>query len=201
MFWSSGKRRHWPRSLQKTHPHWPISKLQLYNHPLHGKRGLIQSHHNRASTICQERQDLFNEISSLRSDLQLNSYPQGVIDSIIGSKDSSHSTKVEIPLGSVYISHVKSVSEKFKRIGNRCNIGMIFKTKHNFRSPLMKTKPERHPQQMAECAYNIPCVCGRNYIGEAGWLPTAQLREHRHNLNRSSSRKIKISPTCLWRMS
>jgi hypothetical protein len=31
----------------------------------HVKRGLIQNHRNRASTICQKRQDLFNEISSL----------------------------------------------------------------------------------------------------------------------------------------
>jgi hypothetical protein len=44
------------------------------NHPSRVKRGLIQSLHNRASTICQERQDLVKEISSLRSDLQLNSY-------------------------------------------------------------------------------------------------------------------------------
>jgi hypothetical protein len=47
------------------------------NHPRHMKRGLIRSVHNRASTICQERQDLVQEISSLQSDLQLNSYPKG----------------------------------------------------------------------------------------------------------------------------
>jgi hypothetical protein len=35
------------------------------NHPPHVKRGLIQSLHNRASTICQERQDLVKEIGSL----------------------------------------------------------------------------------------------------------------------------------------
>jgi hypothetical protein len=31
------------------------------NHPPHVESRLIQSLHNRASTICQERQDLFNE--------------------------------------------------------------------------------------------------------------------------------------------
>jgi hypothetical protein len=35
------------------------------NHLPHVKRGLIQSLHNRASTICQEQQDLVKEISSL----------------------------------------------------------------------------------------------------------------------------------------
>jgi hypothetical protein len=56
--------------------------LSFYsNHPPHVKRSLIHSLHNRASTICQERQDLVKGISSLRSDLQFNGYPQGFIDS------------------------------------------------------------------------------------------------------------------------
>jgi hypothetical protein len=55
------------------------------NHPQHVKRGLIQSLHSRASTMHQERQDLVKEISTLRSDLQLNGYPQGLIDLVINS--------------------------------------------------------------------------------------------------------------------
>jgi hypothetical protein len=41
----------------------------------------------------------------------------------------SHQNKEEKPLGSVCISYVKDVSEKFRRVGNRSNIRMIFKTK------------------------------------------------------------------------
>jgi hypothetical protein len=84
------------------------------NHPPHVKRCLIQSLHNRASTICLELQDLIKEISSLRSDLQLNSYLKGFIDPVINSKGSSPLNKEQKPLGSVYITHVKGVSEKFK---------------------------------------------------------------------------------------
>jgi hypothetical protein len=89
-----------------------------FNHLLHVKRGLIQCPHSRASTICQEQQDLFNEISSLRHDLQINEYPQGFIDSVINSNGRSFPNKEEKPLGSVYIPCVKGVSEKFKHIGN-----------------------------------------------------------------------------------
>jgi hypothetical protein len=117
------------------------------NHPPHVKRGLIQRLHNKASAICQERQDLFNEISNLKRDLQLNGYPQGFIDSVINFKGSSHPNTEEKPLGSVYIPHVKGVSEEFKRIGNRYEIRTIFKAKHKLRSSLMKTRPERDPQQ------------------------------------------------------
>jgi hypothetical protein len=41
--------------------------------------------------------------------------------------------KEEKPLGSVYISYMKGVSEKFKLIGNHYNIRTIFKTKHTLR--------------------------------------------------------------------
>jgi hypothetical protein len=115
------------------------------------KRGLIQSLHIRASTMYQERQDLFNKISSLRRDLQLNGYPQGFIVSVINSKGSSHRNKAEKPLGSVYIPYVKGDSEKFKRIGNRYNNSKIFKTKHTLKSSLLKTRPERDLQQTARC--------------------------------------------------
>jgi hypothetical protein len=84
------------------------------NHPPHVKRGLIQSLHNRPSTICQERQDLPKEISSLRRDLQLNGYPQDFIDSIINSKGSSRLNKEQKPLSSVYIPYVKGVSRSSK---------------------------------------------------------------------------------------
>jgi hypothetical protein len=105
------------------------------NHPPHVKRVFIQNLHNRASTICRERQDLSNEISSLTRDLQLNCYPQDFIDSVINSKGSSRPNKEEKPVGSVYIPHVKGVSEMFKHIANRYNnIRTIFKTKHTLKS-------------------------------------------------------------------
>jgi hypothetical protein len=47
------------------------------NNLLRVKIGLIQSLHTRASTACQEHQDLCNEIRSLRYNLQLISYLQG----------------------------------------------------------------------------------------------------------------------------
>jgi hypothetical protein len=87
-----------------------------FNHPTHVKRGLIQTLHNTASTICQERQALVKGINILRHDLQLNGYPKGFIDSIINSKGSSHPNKKEKPLGSVYISYMMGVLEKFKCI-------------------------------------------------------------------------------------
>jgi hypothetical protein len=163
------------------------------NHPPHVERGLIQSLHSRASTICQERQDLAKEISNLRSDLQLNGYPEGYIDSVINSKGSSRLNKEQMPLGYVYISYVKGVSEKSKRIGNRYNIRTIFKTKHILRSSLMKTRPERDPLQTAQCIYSIRCECGRSYFRETGRPLAVLLREHRYSLQHGLLEKSKFA--------
>jgi hypothetical protein len=54
------------------------------------------------------------------------------------------------------------VSEKFKSRGNLYNIRKIFKTEHTLRSSLTKTRPERDPQQTAQCVYSIPSEYGRS---------------------------------------
>jgi hypothetical protein len=163
------------------------------NHPPHVKRGLIQSLHHRASTICHERQDLVKEISSVRRDLQLNGYRQGFIDSVINSKGCSRLTEERKPLGSVYIPYVKGVSEKFRRIGNRYNIRTILKTKHSLRSSLMRTRPERNPLHGAQGIYSIPCECGKSYISETGRPLAVRLREHIHNLQQGLLEKLKLA--------
>jgi hypothetical protein len=80
------------------------------------------------------------------------------------------------------MSYVNGISERFKRIGNRCNIRKIFKTKRILRGSLMKTRPERNPQQKAQCVYSVSCECGRSYIGETGRPLAVKLHEYRDNL-------------------
>jgi predicted GIY-YIG superfamily endonuclease len=45
----------------------------------------------------------------------------------------------------------------------------------------MKARPERDPQQTAQCVYSIACECSRSYIAETDRHLTARLHEHRHN--------------------
>jgi hypothetical protein len=110
----------------------------------------------------------------------------------MNSKSSIRLNEEQKPLGSVYISYVKGVSEKFKCIGNR-HIRTIFRTKHTLRSSLMKTRPERDPLQRAQCIYSIPCEYGRSYIGETCRPLAMRPREHRHNLQQGLLEKSKLA--------
>jgi hypothetical protein len=93
----------------------------------------------------------------------------------------------------MYISNVKGVSEKFKRIGNRYNIRTIFKTKYTLKSSLMKARLEQDPQQTAQYNYSIPCECVRSCTGETERPLAVQLREHSHNLNEGLPEKSKLA--------
>jgi hypothetical protein len=119
--------------------------------------------------------------------------PKVSLTRLCKSKDSSRPKKEDKPLSSVYIPYVKGVSEKFKRIGNRYNIRMIFRTNYTLRSSLMRNRPERDQQQTTQCVYIIPCECGRRYIGETGRILSVRLREHRHNLKEGHLEKSKLA--------
>jgi hypothetical protein len=57
---------------------------------------------------------------------------------VINKKGSSLLKKEVKPLGSVYISCVEGVSEKFRHIENWYNIRTLFRMKHIFRRSLMR---------------------------------------------------------------
>jgi hypothetical protein len=65
--------------------------------------------------------------------------------------------------------------------------------KDTLRSSLMRTRPERDLQQMAQCAYSIPCECDRSHIGETGRPLAVRLCEHRHNLKEGLLEKFKLA--------
>jgi hypothetical protein len=87
---------------------------------------------------------------------------------------------------------MEGVSENFKLIGNHY-IRKIFQTRHTLRSTLIKTRPERDPQQTAQCVYSSPCEGGRSYIAETGKPIAVRLREHRHNLQQDLLEKSKVA--------
>jgi hypothetical protein len=105
----------------------------------------------------------------------------------------------------VYILSVKGVSEKFKCTGNQYKIRTIYRMKDTLKSSLMITRPQRDPQQMAQCVYSISCGCGRSYIGETGRPLAVWLCEHRHNLKEGLLEKSKLAqhayeegPRVIW---
>jgi hypothetical protein len=87
---------------------------------------------------------------------------------------------------------VKDISEKFKCVGNYYNIRTIFTTEPTLWGSFFSNRPERNSQQTAHCSCNIPCECGRSYVGETGRPLAMWLYEHRHDLRESPLEYLKV---------
>jgi predicted GIY-YIG superfamily endonuclease len=49
------------------------------------------------------------------------------------------------------------------------------------------------PQLTAHCVYNIPCECGRSYVGETGRPLSVRIWEHKFNLKNGLLNKSKLA--------
>jgi predicted GIY-YIG superfamily endonuclease len=56
----------------------------------------------------------------------------------------------------------------------------------------MKTGPVRNSQKKKQYVYNIPCNCGRCYIGETSWYLELRIKEHKYNLRQDLLEKSKL---------
>jgi hypothetical protein len=137
---------------------------------------------------------LAHEVNNFKHDLQLNGFPPKLINTIINNTRGNNQLRNEVkPTGSVVIPSMKGISDKFKRIGNRYNIRTIFKTKHTLKNTLMRTRPMSDPQLTAHCIYNIPCKCGRSYVGKTGRPLSIRIGEHKLNLKNGLLDKSKLA--------
>jgi hypothetical protein len=66
----------------------------------------------------------------------------------------------------VSMSYIKGLSENCKRTGNVLNTITTFNTRNTVESILRKLRPNKDLLDKLQCAYRIPCECGRKYAGE-----------------------------------
>jgi hypothetical protein len=123
----------------------------------------------------------------------LNEYPQEFGDSIIKPTRSNCPSSDTIYQCIVIIPFIKGTSEKFRCIGKHFNDRAIFKTKHTICGTSMRTGPVRDGQQTKQCVYNIPCDCGKYYIGETGRPLEVCIKEHKYNLTQGLLEKSKLA--------
>ena len=135
------------------------------NYPKSTKQAIVTNLQNRANVICTNEDDLHKEYQQIASTLSANGYPQNILTK--KHRKTDNHTAQEKPIGSAIISYAPNISEKLRRIGNTYGIRTAFRScTTTLRSILTKTKPPNQTQDSKNCIYNIPCECGKRYIGE-----------------------------------
>lgn len=142
--------------------HWPVPQLPFY-HPLRVKGDVIRLLCNRATIICQGKQDLAEEMDNIKEALLLSDYSLHCSQLI--SQHSMEFCRIQsfkesgkftcICIFTLCIGCVRSLNVSGADI-----FRTIFKTIHSIRSSLMRAKPQADPWQIAHCVYSM-------YVGVA----------------------------------
>ena len=79
----------------------------------------------------------------------------------------------------VFLPYVAGVSERIRKVCQDFNIRAVFKSGPTLRSLLTKVKDPLPIDKQSNVVYEVPCTCGKVYIGETKRRLGTRLKEHK----------------------
>ena len=147
------------------------------HHPVHVKRGVVKCLFNRAEKVTTEVEDLEGEREHLKEVFGWNGYPKSFISNSTnrdGTQDQSSADEVR-----VVIPYVRGLSEDIRRVCRQFGIRTVFKSAPTLREKLTRVKDKLPMGKLSNVVYQVPCTCGKIYIGETVRRLDTRLKEHK----------------------
>ena len=91
------------------------------------------------------------------------------------------------------LPYVAGISERIRKACKSYNIRVVFRSGPTFRSMLTKVKDPLPIEKQANVVYEIPCSCGKVYIGETKRRLETQLKEHKEACIKDQTTKSAIA--------
>ena len=114
--------------------------------------------------------------------------------------DSASQTRREIGDGeqrertrTIVIPYVKGLGEDVRRICSRYNIRVAFRSCPTLRSNLTRVKDVLPTGLHSKVVYQIPCMCGKVYIGETVRRLDMRVNEHLEACKRGETSKSAVA--------
>ena len=153
------------------------------HHPTHVKKGLVRCLYDRARNITKEASNLETEKAHLPGALQRNGY-LAVFVRAASQESKPRERDPEEAQGEgkptlMMLPYVAGVSERIRKACRNYNIKVVFRSGPTFRSMLTKVKDPLPIEKQANVVYEIPCTCGKVYIGETKRRLGTRLKEHK----------------------
>ena len=92
--------------------------------------------------------------------------PEEEPDHVDEEPDNEESQKEEEKQPLAVIPYVSGVSERIRKACEKYNFNIVFKSGPTLRSLLTKVKDPLSKEKLAGVVYQIPCQCGKVYVGE-----------------------------------
>ena len=83
--------------------------------------------------------------------------------------------------------YVSGVSERIRKVCEKYNFKVVFKSGPTFRSLLTKVKDPLPKEKLAGVVYQIPCQCGKVYVRETQRRLEMRVKEHRDACNKGDA--------------
>ena len=93
----------------------------------------------------------------------------------------------------VHLPYVAGVSERIRKVCKDFNIRMVFKSGPTLCSLRTRVKDPLPMENEANVVYEVPCTCGKVYIGETTCLLETHLKEHKYACIKSFMDKSAIA--------
>ena len=91
------------------------------------------------------------------------------------------------------LPYVAGISEDVRRVCRRFGLTVIFKSRRSLRSVLTKVKDTLPAEKQSKVVYQIPCSCGRAYIGETTRRLETRMKEHQDACCRRMVEKLAMA--------
>ena len=170
------KKTHTDRYLHYNSHHHPRVKV-----------GIVKTLKDRASRICQSSK-LRGEISRLQEVFEDNVYPTAVVKKVLQRRKLARPTDTEDKqeMKTLCLPYVQGLSERIERACKKLDVRAVFKSSKTLRGHLCRVKGKQPLDRTKGVIYNIPCTCGREYIGETGRNLRVRIGEHKYAIQRGN---------------
>ena len=78
----------------------------------------------------------------------------------------------------VMLPYVSGISEDIRQVCWKFGLRVVFKTGRSLRSVLTKFEDTLPAEKQSKVVYQIPCSCGKTYIGETSRRLETRMKEH-----------------------
>ena len=165
---------------KKTHTNINIKKKS--NHPEYVKAAVIKGFAERARRICSEEY-LNDELENIKNVFVANGYTRDEVSRYMEVKERRNKNDEEkIYKGCISIPYIKGFSEKYRRIMNKYEYRVTFKSGRKVKQVKENAlKPIGMKQRGV--VYEIPCLCGKAvYKGETFRKGEERMYEHKQKI-------------------
>ncbi|CAH8464949.1 unnamed protein product [Schistosoma rodhaini] len=153
-------------------------------HALCTKVTVVKNLINRSLKLVTDKEDQQYELNRILSTLRDNNYPKEFLKKIVRKERKAKLQCVQKDWKStVVIPYRSETSEEIKRILNKHDIRVYFRTCDTIRSSLVKVKDRLPKEEQQNIVYEINCQdCNAAYVGETSRQLKVRLKEHKQCL-------------------